>query len=65
MKQAIKITEQLLSETTISKYSSAAECMAARNVLVKLLSRLNEQPAINNAEEYFKKQKGGVCERTL
>jgi hypothetical protein len=31
--------------------------MAARNVLVKLLSRLNEFPAINNAEEYFKKQK--------
>ena len=30
MKQAIKITEQLLSETTISKYSSSAECMAAK-----------------------------------
>ena len=58
MKQAIKITEQLLSETTISKYSSAAECMAARNILVKLLSRLNESPAISNAEEYFKRQKG-------
>lgn len=57
MKQAIKITEQLLSETTISKYSSASECMAARNILVKLLSRLNEFPSINNAEEYFKKQK--------
>ena len=63
MKQAIKITEQLLSETTIDKYSSSAECN--RSILVKLLSRLNEQPAINNAEEYFKKQKGGVCERAL
>lgn len=60
MKQAIKITEQLLSETTIDKYSSSAECMAARSILVKLLSRLNEQPAINNAEEYFKRQKGEI-----
>jgi hypothetical protein len=40
MKQAIKITEQLLSEITIDKYSSSAECMAARSILVKLLSQV-------------------------
>lgn len=69
MKESIKILEKLLSETTVSKYSTSAETMAARNILVKAIQLLNKQAALKNVDyvksagspsEYFKSQKAKV-----
>jgi len=69
MKESIKILEKLLSETTVSNYSTSAEAMAARNILVKAIQLLNKQAALKNVDyvksagsssEYFKSQKAKV-----
>ena len=70
MKEAIKILEKLLAETTISKFATVYEYNAARSALVKAIAVLNEHAALNNVKktqqkeitreqwkEYFKHQK--------
>ena len=60
MKDAIKILEKLLAETTVDKFPTSAEAMAARSVLVKAIAMLNEHAALKNvdsAQDYFKSQK--------
>ena len=55
MQQAIKILEDILVTTTMSKYATGAECLAARNVLRKAIDSLKEEE--NKKLEYFKHQK--------
>ena len=70
MKDAIKILEKLLAETTLDKFPTSTEVMAARSVLVKAIAVLNEHAALKNVkktqqklltkeewEQYFKHQK--------
>ena len=63
MNDSIKILEKLLSETTLDKFHTSAEAMAARNILVKAIELLNKQAALKNvgsAQDYFKSQKATI-----
>lgn len=58
MQQAIKILEDILEVTTMDKYYSGAECMAARNILNKAIGALTAAEKLKTEDtEYFKHQK--------
>ncbi len=60
--KAIEIVQEILASTTLSNYNKAAEYMAARNALLKVMEKLKEHEQLSNISpsEYFKKEKAKI-----
>lgn len=62
MKTPIDVVQEIFASTTLSNYNKAAEYMAARNALLKVMEKLKEQEQLSNVSpsEYFKKEKAKI-----